>query len=88
MMVTIPVLNGEALCAQVGGDEWFPDGENGPDNAAMYQRARRVCLRCEIQVQCASWAIENNERYGMWGGLSPRQRQDIRFRRGLDAGVA
>lgn len=85
MIVTIPVLNGEALCAQVGGDEWFPDGENGPDVAAMYERARRVCRRCEIKTQCAEWALINDEKHGMWGGLSPKERQGLRRQRKLRA---
>lgn len=60
-----------ALCAQTDPDLFFP--EKGGTTAA----ARRVCRACEVRTDCLEWALENGERYGIWGGLSERQRRKI-----------
>lgn len=38
------------------------------------QRALRICRSCPVIDACADHAIENGERYGIWGGLTPQQR--------------
>ena len=66
---------GSALCAQVGGDLWFPDkGENAVD-------AKRVCARCPVRRECLDEALTRcswDDQYGVRGGLSPRERDRIR----------
>jgi WhiB family redox-sensing transcriptional regulator len=42
-----------------------------------YQEAKKICMSCEHIVECAEWGI-NNETHGMWGGLTPRERQKLR----------
>ena len=37
--------------------------------------AKQVCARCEVREQCLQWAIEHDERFGIWGGLSERERR-------------
>lgn len=36
--------------------------------------ARDICYRCPIRVECLTWALLAPEEFGMWGGLSERQR--------------
>lgn len=70
----------EALCAQVGGDHWHPE------KGAPTKAARRVCNGdpengaepCPVRAECLQYALDNNERYGIWGGLSERQRRELR----------
>ena len=33
---------------------------------------------CEVSVECLQTAIENNETFGIWGGLTPKERSRIR----------
>lgn len=61
----------DALCAQVGGDAWYPD--KGQDAA----RPKRVCQACPVRDACLDWAIRHREPHGVWGGLTPRQRQRL-----------
>lgn len=61
----------DALCAQIGGDEWFP--EIGDGAAA----AKRICNMCPVKQKCLDYAIERRERYGVWGGMGERERRKI-----------
>lgn len=65
------------LCAQSGGDFWFPEAGHGTASEVLY--ARSICNNCEHQTECAEWAI-HNERYGIWGGLTELDRKRIRKR--------
>ena len=67
------------LCAQVDGDLWFPN--NGGDTRNIHF-AKRICSECTHRLECAEWGIYN-ERHGIWGGLTSRERESIRARRGI-----
>lgn len=67
------------LCAQIGGDWWFPDKE---DNHIDTRYPKTICGRCEHQTECAEWGIRN-ERHGIWGGLVEKQRREIRRQRNI-----
>jgi WhiB family redox-sensing transcriptional regulator len=64
----------DALCAQTGGDDYFPARDDG----AATRRAVKVCLRCEVTEQCLEYALRNNETRGIWGGKSAQQRRRMR----------
>ena len=53
----------KALCSQTD-----PEGGSTRD-------AKRVCAQCEVREQCLDWAIEHDERFGIWGGMSERERR-------------
>jgi hypothetical protein len=57
------------LCAQTDPEAFFPDN-GGPTKAA-----KRICQGCEVRVQCLAYALKHRERYGVWGGLSERERR-------------
>jgi ATP/maltotriose-dependent transcriptional regulator MalT len=71
-MIDMPEFSQPALCAEVGGDDWYPEYES--DNGAA---AKRVCRACPARAECLEWALRNDERYGIWGGLSTGQRHKI-----------
>ena len=54
----------KALCTQVPGDVWFPEGGENP------RAAKRICGWCEVQAECLAFALKTNEQHGIWGGLS------------------
>lgn len=39
--------------------------------------ARMVCARCSVRSECLEYALANGEKFGIWGGLSPRERRRI-----------
>lgn len=71
----------QAACAEVGGNMFFP--RDYDDNAQsryledFYKTAKRICQTCEHIQECAEWGIAN-ETIGVWGGLSPADRNKIR----------
>jgi WhiB family transcriptional regulator, redox-sensing transcriptional regulator len=75
----------DGLCAQTDPDAFFPDRGESP------RPAKSVCAACPVRAECAAYALERGERFGIWGGLSERERRAIR-RRGragdLDSEVA
>lgn len=66
-----PEWHAEAACR--GSDaNFFPgQGEN-------FRPAKNVCMACPVSEPCRAWAIERNEKHGIWGGLGASERADIR----------
>jgi WhiB family transcriptional regulator, redox-sensing transcriptional regulator len=58
-----------ALCAQNDPEAFFPD--KGESSAP----AKRVCAGCEVRPECLQYALDHRERFGVWGGLSERERR-------------
>jgi len=56
-----------ALCREVDPDLFFPEG---PANVvhSRYKEAISVCAKCEVRRECYQYALDNNERDGIWGG--------------------
>ncbi|SKO15618.1 WhiB family transcriptional regulator [Mycobacteroides abscessus] len=63
------------VCSQVGGDTWFPDRGGSTSDA------KRVCHGCPVKGECLEWALANDERFGVWGGLSERERRALQRKR-------
>jgi WhiB family transcriptional regulator, redox-sensing transcriptional regulator len=61
-----------ALCAQVGDDFWFPE------KGGSTREAKKVCRACEVKSDCLDYALENDERFGIWGGMSERERRRLK----------
>lgn len=51
-----------------------------PERGGRIDAARDTCRRCEVQAECLAYAINNNEKTGVWGGRSERARRTIRRR--------
>lgn len=61
-----------ALCAQIGGNAWFPN------SAQAAAEARRICAVCDVRPECLEHALTYDERFGIWAGLSQAQLDRIR----------
>ncbi len=61
-----------ALCAQTDPETFFP--EKGGSTRA----AKRVCLSCDVREECLAYAIDHDERFGIWGGLGERERRKLK----------
>jgi WhiB family transcriptional regulator, redox-sensing transcriptional regulator len=55
-------------------DAWFPS------NAARYAAAKAICNDCPVAGQCLAFALDHHERFGVWGGLTPEERTQLRRR--------
>jgi hypothetical protein len=70
------------LCAEVGYQFFYIDDEDdktvNPRTAnSSYTIAIKICHSCVHQTDCAEWGIRK-ERWGVWGGLTPTDRNRIR----------
>jgi len=61
-----------ALCAQTDPEAFFPE------KGGSTRDAKRVCLSCDVRSECLEYALENDERFGIWGGLSERERRRLK----------
>lgn len=62
----------DALCAQTDPEAFFPE------KGGSTREAKRICEGCEVRSQCLEYALANDERFGIWGGLSERERRKLR----------
>ena len=63
-----------ALCAQTDPEAFFPE------KGGSTREAKKVCLTCEVRGDCLEYALGNDERFGIWGGLSERERRKLKKR--------
>jgi WhiB family transcriptional regulator, redox-sensing transcriptional regulator len=61
-----------ALCAQTDPEAFFPE------KGGSTREAKRVCLGCDVRSQCLEYALAHDERFGIWGGLSERERRRLK----------
>ncbi|BBE22085.1 hypothetical protein MN0502_09680 [Arthrobacter sp. MN05-02] len=64
----------DALCAQTDPEAFFPE------KGGSTRDAKKVCGACMVKSECLEYALENDERFGIWGGLSERERRRLRKR--------
>ncbi|MFJ5260243.1 WhiB family transcriptional regulator [Streptomyces sp. NPDC088387] len=67
-----PAWRDQALCAQTGADFFFPEP------GSSVREAKRICGMCEMRTACLEYALENDERFGVWGGMSEKERLQLR----------
>jgi WhiB family transcriptional regulator, redox-sensing transcriptional regulator len=61
-----------ALCAQTDPEAFFPE------KGGSTREAKRVCMSCEVRSECLEYALAKDERFGIWGGLSERERRRVK----------
>jgi WhiB family transcriptional regulator, redox-sensing transcriptional regulator len=63
-----------ALCAETDPEAFFPE------KGGSTREAKKICTGCEVKAECLEYALTNDERFGIWGGLSERERRRLRRR--------
>jgi WhiB family redox-sensing transcriptional regulator len=67
-----PAWHADAVCRQIGGDEWFPNKGESP------REAKKICATCPVSAECLQYALDNDERFGIWGGVTERDRRKLK----------
>ena len=67
----------EANCLGVDPDLFFPE------RGASTREAKAVCRGCVVSDECLEYALRNSEKFGIWGGMSERERRRVRRQRAL-----
>jgi WhiB family redox-sensing transcriptional regulator len=65
--------------------EWVqhgPCGKAEPDalfvqGGAAQRVAKRLCLGCPVIAECLADALDNRTEFGVWGGMTERQRREL-----------
>ena len=65
-----------ALCAETDPEAFFPE------KGGSTREAKKICTGCEVKAECLEYALAIDERFGIWGGLSERERRRLRRRAG------
>jgi len=66
--------HGTPACAQADPEAWFPE------KGEKVSQAKKICQACPIRNQCLEYALETNEVFGIWGGLTYKQRLRLKRR--------
>jgi WhiB family redox-sensing transcriptional regulator len=64
-------------CLGVDPDLFFPE------RGASTREAKEVCRGCVVREECLEFALANGEKFGIWGGMSERERRRIRRARAI-----
>lgn len=62
----------KAKCLQAEPETFFPE------KGGSTREAKRICAGCEVRSECLDYALANDERFGIWGGLSERERRKLK----------
>jgi WhiB family redox-sensing transcriptional regulator len=66
-----------ANCLGVDPDLFFPE------RGASTREAKEVCRGCVVRDDCLEFALVNGEKFGIWGGMSERERRRLRRQRAI-----
>jgi WhiB family redox-sensing transcriptional regulator len=67
-----PPWQATALCAQTDPEAFFPE------KGGSTREAKGVCRVCTVRQECLEYALAHDERFGIWGGLSERERRRLK----------
>lgn len=62
----------EAKCLTADPEVFFPE------KGGSTREAKRICALCTVRAECLEYALDNDERFGIWGGLSERERRKLK----------
>lgn len=67
-----PAWQERGLCAQTDPESFFPE------KGGSTREAKKICGLCDVRDECLQYALENDERFGIWGGHSERERRAMK----------
>lgn len=73
---------GKANCMGVDPDLFFTE------RGASTREAKEVCKGCVVKTDCLEYALDNGEKFGIWGGMSERERRRLRRARAIERRAA
>lgn len=70
-----------AACRGTDPDLFFPvrpGGRGGGPARLAHEHAISICRRCPVTHDCLAYALDTDERHGVWGGTTPQDRAALR----------
>lgn len=68
-------------CGLGDPDEWFQpaaDRDAKPQQRLPKGWAKELCKGCPVLEKCLTAALENDEQFGVWGGLTAQERAELK----------
>ena len=70
----------EGACRGLDSATFFhPENERGPSRVRRERAAKQVCASCPVAQACLNWALRTREPYGVWGGMTEYEREELRI---------
>lgn len=67
-----------ANCQGMGPELFFADREHRPSVIPKVREAKQVCAGCDVRAACLEYALTTEAKFGIFGGCTPKERQNIR----------
>jgi WhiB family redox-sensing transcriptional regulator len=72
----------DAACSAYDNLLFFgEEGESELEKQARESQAKKICQTCPVKEPCLEFAMETNQKYGIWGGLTDKERASLKRRR-------
>lgn len=76
------IFYGAHVCGtECDGPRGCYEGKGETGRGERIRRAKSVCRDCPIRLGCLRWALKTNQPYGVWGGMTERERKDLARKR-------
>ena len=69
-VLNVGAWNAQAACREADPDEMFVQG-------AAQNRVKQICNSCPVKMQCLADALDNRIEFGVWGGMTERERRAL-----------
>jgi WhiB family transcriptional regulator, redox-sensing transcriptional regulator len=66
-----------SACSGGNTNLFFPTKEDHSSCSHQIAMSRLICVTCPVRLECLKFALENNEKHGIWGGIVPRDRRKL-----------
>lgn len=70
----------DARCRDFDPELFFPIS-HGTERETQVEAAKAVCTQCPVMDTCRTWALEEGEAFGVWGGLDEEERRLLGMKR-------
>jgi hypothetical protein len=73
------ICGGRERCITTSHGKSGPAAESFfPEKGGSSREAKRICADCPVRIECLNYALRRDERYGVWGGMSERERRRLK----------
>ncbi len=73
-VLNVGAWSAQAACTETDPDEMFVQG-------AAQNRVKQICSGCPVKMECLADALDNRIEFGVWGGMTERERRALLRRR-------
>ena len=73
----------DAACREYDNILFFgaEEGESELERQTRESHAKAICQNCPVKAPCLEFAMETNQKYGIWGGYTDKERSSLKRRR-------